>query len=55
VLGYTRRDQLVYDVVDRYLATAQKEGKPLAELPLAAKNEIVEIWKRVGALRETRR
>lgn len=55
VLGYTRRDQLMYEVVDRYLARAQKKGKTLTTLPLSAKKELVKIWRRVGALRETAR
>jgi hypothetical protein len=55
VLGYTRRDQLMYEVVDRYLAKAQKEGKSITTLPLGAKKELLRIWKRVGALREAGR
>jgi uncharacterized protein (TIGR02646 family) len=55
VLGYTRRDQLMYEVVDRYLAKAQKNGKSLTTLPLSAKKELVQIWRRVGALREAPR
>lgn len=55
VLGYTRRDQLMYEVVDRYLARAQKKGKTLTTLPLSAKKELVKIWRRVGTMRETAR
>lgn len=52
MLGYTRRDQLLYDVVDRYLAEARKAGTTLNELPEAARREVVGIWQRVRALRE---
>lgn len=55
VLGYTRRDQLMYEVVDRYLAKAQKQGRSITTLPLGAKKELLRIWKRVGALREAER
>jgi hypothetical protein len=50
MLGYTRRDQLLYDVVDRYLAEAHKAGTTLHNLPEAAKQEIAGIWQRVRAL-----
>lgn len=55
VLGHTRRDQLMYEVVDRYLAEAQKEGRSVTALPPEAKEELLRIWKRVGALREAGR
>lgn len=55
VLGYTRRDQLMYEVVDQYLAQAQKEGRSITTLPPQAKKELVQIWQRVGALREAGR
>ena len=55
VLGYTRRDQLMYEVVDRYLAQAQKEGRSITTLPPEAKKELVQIWQRVGTLREAGR
>lgn len=55
VLGYTRRDQLMYEVVDRYLAQAQKEGRSITTLPPEARKELVQIWQRVGALREVGR
>jgi hypothetical protein len=55
MLGYTRRDQLLYDVVDHYLAQARKTGTTLHELPESAKQEITGIWQRVRALRREAR
>ncbi len=48
-LGFTRRDQIVYDLVDEYLAkTFRKPKKEKDVLLKETKRKIFEIWERLG-------
>lgn len=47
-LGYTRRDQLVLDVVDRFLAEERRKRQQLVDLPPEVRGEIERIWNNVG-------
>jgi uncharacterized protein (TIGR02646 family) len=53
VLGYTRRDQIVYELIDAYLAREPglppERRQPLKE---RTKKRVLEIWRRVGAWAE---
>lgn len=49
-LGYTRRDQLVLDVIDRFLAEKRKEKAPVTELPQSVRDEVLSIWNNVGRI-----
>ncbi|HEX9940245.1 MAG TPA: AAA family ATPase [Longimicrobium sp.] len=49
-LGHTRRDQLVLDVVDRFLAEERKKQVQAVRLPQPVRDEITRIWKSVGTL-----
>jgi hypothetical protein len=49
-LGYTRRDQLVLDVVDRFLAEERRKHVQAVELPPELRGEIERIWKSVGRM-----
>lgn len=49
-LGYTRRDQLVLDVVDRFLAEEYRSRSQPVDLPPAVRGEIERIWKSVGRI-----
>lgn len=42
VLGYTRRDQLIYEVIDEYFA--KERGKQCPELKKETKRRMLEIW-----------
>lgn len=42
VLGYTRRDQLIYEVIDEYFA--EERGKQCPELKKETKRRMLEIW-----------
>lgn len=53
VLGYTRRDQLVYEAIDDYLAHGG--AKSLESLPPGKKEEIRAIWDRVAEVRQASR
>jgi hypothetical protein len=49
-LGYTRRDQLVLDVVDRFLADERRKRVQVVDLPPEVRGEIERIWKNVGKM-----
>ncbi len=53
-LGYTRRDQLIYDIVDHCLAEEQNLAGPerREKLREETKKKIADIWKRVSIYRE---
>jgi energy-coupling factor transporter ATP-binding protein EcfA2 len=49
-LGYTRRDQLVLDVVDSFLASQREAPSPVVSLPDDVREQILRIWKGVGRM-----
>ena len=53
-LGYTRRDQLVLDVVDRFLAEERKKRMQAVKLPPELRTEIERIWQSVAEMEGTR-
>jgi hypothetical protein len=51
VLGYTRRDQLVYEAIDKHLAqelTLKDEAK-IQKLRTRTKKKIADLWRGVRA------
>jgi uncharacterized protein (TIGR02646 family) len=50
VLGYTRRDQVVYDVIDQLLAEEQRRGRSMPGLSEKAQKRIQDIWDRVSTV-----
>jgi uncharacterized protein (TIGR02646 family) len=49
ILGDTRRDQMVYELIDEYLALEKAEGqqdKRIQDLNEATKKRVLDIWKR---------
>ncbi|HVS33458.1 MAG TPA: AAA family ATPase [Thermoanaerobaculia bacterium] len=53
VLGYTRRDQLVYECIDDYLAAEPRlTAGERARLKQSTKDKVLELWARVDAWAE---
>src|SRR5205823_5543010 len=50
ILGYTRRDQLIYDVLDQYLSREMKlAAKERSKLRKSTLKRVAAIWTRIEA------
>jgi uncharacterized protein (TIGR02646 family) len=56
VLGFTRRDQLVYEIIDEYLSKEKDVDKPQRDkLKAGTKRKVFELWNMVDARQEKMR